>query len=491
MRTTLLFVLLCMLIYPWTVQCQIVKQDSFSVTHVSNGVEVKITPGDFRSDSSHQFRGNNYIIGAWLFSGDFFEENCPDDWTCGLTVDTIFDTNGDIQNLVVTPLDTTITIGDWDCMGFMNGNEVNLGIFGEGEKFVEHSTQSFTFLPTDLSGSPCPDGCTIITDGPIKCSPPDGDTGLRECVARVIAGGTNKFQFMRGEVSTIISNGGNAAGWPNILHNFEINLLEDALPTYLQEVDVSVKRQTLTTSGALNPDTGLPIRGTPLIMEGVIYASGTLASNPNGGINANGNASLDSIGTWTARGWWLNDEQDLDDGYFVAGKQVFDFDDPQMGHLQIMTNGKDQAIPGVPVPQVVSGATDALFGHKGQCLQTIIGKNESEGWNFSYSFATARYDFATDTEEATQKIYPVSMKLYPNPVADRMNIEIQHVRDPGRYSLEISDATGKQVLQKTTELLLGNFQTQLEVTSLPQGWYGIVLKKDGLILLTKGFAVVR
>lgn len=472
-----------------SVHSQISKTESFQIAHVSNGHSAVKNQPNFVGNQDWIWRGQNYIVGAWLFPDNFFEDKCPDDMLCGVVIDTVYNADGDILSIEVNPVDTTIVIGDWDCRGFVNGTELNFGTLEEESSIWEHSTQTFNFFETELEGSPCNEGCFVVTDGPINCFETD-DEGFLLCNARVVAGGTNKFKFMNGEVTLKLSKGDNISGFPNILFDFKNNL-QEADPTYLHDLEVSVKRQTLATSGTVDSISGLPKYGTPLILEGVIYASGTLNSNPNGGIDSNGNASQDSIGTWTSRGWWISEDNDMDDGFFVAGKQVFDFYDSELGPVQIMTDGKDRVMPNESVAHVVTGATDALFGHKGQCIQTIIGKNASGGWNFTYSLSTARLDFSTDINEVPNNIPPISLQLYPNPVMEELIVSMDQVTEIGTYQLDILDGTGRLVNQEKIEVNAGHHQVQISVSSLPNGWYGMVLRKDGLILGSKNFTVLK
>ena len=71
----------------------------------------------------------------------------------------------------------------------------------------------------------------------------------------------------------------------------------------------------------------------------------------------------------------------------------------------------------------------------------------------------------TGTEESTESL--LSLKVYPNPTSDFVNIEISPV-DTGRLILELYDNLGVKVLNKTI-----GYQPilQLNVSDIPSGFY--------------------
>ena len=71
----------------------------------------------------------------------------------------------------------------------------------------------------------------------------------------------------------------------------------------------------------------------------------------------------------------------------------------------------------------------------------------------------------TGTEESTESL--LSLKVYPNPTSDFVNIEISPV-DTGRLILELYDNAGVKVLNKTI-----GYQPilQLNVSDIPSGFY--------------------
>jgi hypothetical protein len=58
------------------------------------------------------------------------------------------------------------------------------------------------------------------------------------------------------------------------------------------------------------------------------------------------------------------------------------------------------------------------------------------------------------------------------------------------YQFEVLDATGRLLLQKEFQPTGKFFEDRLDVSALPQGWYGLVLKGDGVVLSSKGFSKV-
>jgi hypothetical protein len=83
------------------------------------------------------------------------------------------------------------------------------------------------------------------------------------------------------------------------------------------------------------------------------------------------------------------------------------------------------------------------------------------------------------------------MKLFPNPVTYRLNVALDNVHDFGRYTLDITDATGRLMLQRILEAPAKYCQFNLDVSKLPPGWYGLVLKKEGVVLNREGFSKVE
>lgn len=495
MRTILLFPLFLFLIaFPKAFQAQSV--DSFSVVLAPNYNARYFNFPENSPAWSANGRGINYNIKGFLYPGSYFEENCPLTLNCGIVVDTIFDFNGDVLAIEVNPEDTTLVIGDWDCRSFIVGGNV-IGTINDEETIGEIACQTFNFYPHPES--PCPQGCYVVTEGLLDRvnASEDGKSG-----ARSLTGGTNEFKYIRGDLTgfhlpssnplaadTIVSYGRNKTGAPNLTYNFKYDFLtlEDE---YEWSLNISIKQQTLIVDGPRDSITGLPERGAILILSGVIYDGGVLDTNPNGGLDANGYAEYDSIGTWTMKGTWTSSDYDLNDGLFLVYKQYFELTHPSLGSTTIITDSESEegTLLNEPLQQLVVGGTGQLMGHMGESSQTIIGQNTSGGWNISYTFETS--GILTGTENLPKEP-SLSLLLYPNPATNQLTVKLENIKDFGVYTIEISDVRGQRMLSRDFDLHSSTFVWNTKVSAFASGWYGLVLKKDGQVVGSKGFSKVR
>ena len=88
----------------------------------------------------------------------------------------------------------------------------------------------------------------------------------------------------------------------------------------------------------------------------------------------------------------------------------------------------------------------------------------------------------TIAEKATSSIFvakllPATIKIYPNPVRDRLNLSIQ-IKESGRYALRVFDLDGKELQSEFVQLLAGENMEAIAVENLPAGNYLVVLS-DG------------
>ena len=67
-----------------------------------------------------------------------------------------------------------------------------------------------------------------------------------------------------------------------------------------------------------------------------------------------------------------------------------------------------------------------------------------------------------------------SIKLYPNPVQSRINVEAKNIEN-GKMDINIFDQVGRVVINKTTEVSNNEMNEQLDMQSLPAGIYIVSL----------------
>jgi hypothetical protein len=486
MRAFLLFTFLLLFMLPPPSQSQ-GGTESFAVAIFENNKGVALGP---------LVRGVSYIATGYIIPWDIYQDSCESFPECGFMFrDSVINDDGTVSYFV-TPQDTAVVIGDWDCRGMFltDFNEVNAN-----GGLADNSTQTFTFYNSGNSLSPCPGGCTIVTEGPVILASKNGpDENV--WFDRTIAGATNQFKSIRGEVNQVRYNKvGEQHEGKGRIQEVIFHFSESEEPEqFFEELDVSVNANSITLIGYAD-SLGNPGFGSNLTMEGVIYSGGTFENDPDSGMDPNGNATLDSIGKWTARGWWISNRVDnniplghrytLEDGFVMANQQIFEFTHPTLGPLQIMTEGRDFSLldSNNIVQRAVVGATDALTGHRGECIEDIVGINASGGFNFSYAFETQKV-----ITSAKEPITPrKTLSLFPNPASDHLAVALNQVKEKGDYSIEIFDVTGELVLHRVLNVSTNYFQLHLDVSAIPPGWYGLVLKSGNLVVDSERFIKVR
>ncbi len=82
------------------------------------------------------------------------------------------------------------------------------------------------------------------------------------------------------------------------------------------------------------------------------------------------------------------------------------------------------------------------------------------------------------------KLLPAEILVYPNPVADQLNLNIQ-IKESGRYFLSILDLTGKEVQKETIQLINGENIESLNVKNLAAGHYAVRLSDGERVATTK------
>ena len=170
-----------------------------------------------------------------------------------------------------------------------------------------------------------------------------------------------------------------------------------SLPSnHIQQVlpcDVAMSGATFFFEGDTN-ENGYPANGTPFVIQGYIYPAGTFARHGAlSGTLANGDPEFpkDVLGTWTCRGWHLQDG-DAQTGVVVATNQVFEFDAAIPGDQTIVTDGIELADFDLPFRRTITGGTGKFAGASGQMEQVYVGNglNKSGGFNTTFRITPDR-----------------------------------------------------------------------------------------------------
>ncbi len=152
-------------------------------------------------------------------------------------------------------------------------------------------------------------------------------------------------------------------------------------------IDVSCDGNTFVFTGPETPN-GNPDNGAAFVVQGVIYPAGTLA-DPNSGLLADGTPQFPSqvLGTWTCRGYFINEGLETPTGQFVVTTQTYDFGgEPFSGAPSLTSDGPELIDLGVPFARAVTGGTGFFRGVGGQVIQVAIGNNATGLFNFRFRF---------------------------------------------------------------------------------------------------------
>jgi hypothetical protein len=162
-----------------------------------------------------------------------------------------------------------------------------------------------------------------------------------------------------------------------------------------QRVDVAMNGASFSFEGDVN-ENGVPAAGAPFVVSGYIYPGGTFDRNGElSGVTPDGRPQFPGqvIGTWTCRGWHLQDG-DAQSGPVVVTTQVFDFDPEHPGTQTLVTDGLELAEFHKRFQRAVTGGTGLYRGARGEHSQVYVGNglNASGGFNTSFDMTilTAR-----------------------------------------------------------------------------------------------------
>lgn len=155
--------------------------------------------------------------------------------------------------------------------------------------------------------------------------------------------------------------------------------------------DVACLLNTFTfiaAEGATDPSTNF--RGTTFFVEGELYPGGSI---PTGVTNFDP-ASVESIGHWLCRGWFINrtgrsGEADRPEPHVIthqeylltriSGDNIFPLD-------QLTSSGLEGDNTGRSAPRSVVGGAGKWHGATGSVVQHVIGANTTTGPNFRFVF---------------------------------------------------------------------------------------------------------
>lgn len=77
-----------------------------------------------------------------------------------------------------------------------------------------------------------------------------------------------------------------------------------------------------------------------------------------------------------------------------------------------------------------------------------------------------------------------AFKAYPNPTSGIVSVSF-HVDNPGKGYIEVTDANGKPVYQKSISGFKGSYNGQIDLSRFPAGIYYLVVMKDGSKISSK------
>ena len=128
---------------------------------------------------------------------------------------------------------------------------------------------------------------------------------------------------------------------------------------------------------------GMPAYGNSFVTEGYLYPEGTL--NGSNGVLPNGEPEFPELvlGTWTCRGWFVNDGAHSETGPIVITTQIFDLGEAY-GDATIITDGYELVDFNVPVKRAITGGTGDYVDASGEAVQELLGFTEQMGVNLRY-----------------------------------------------------------------------------------------------------------
>ncbi len=152
-------------------------------------------------------------------------------------------------------------------------------------------------------------------------------------------------------------------------------------------IDVACDANTFVFQG---PATAAgPAYGASFVVQGVIYPGGIFAANgSNSGLLPNGEPEFPDrvIGRWTCKGWFIGDGIATESGPFVVTTQIYDLDPGHPGAETLVSDGIELIDLNMPFNRAVTGGTGEFDRATGQVIQTSVGVNATELFNFTFEF---------------------------------------------------------------------------------------------------------
>jgi len=167
--------------------------------------------------------------------------------------------------------------------------------------------------------------------------------------------------------------------------------------------DVSQDGNSFQSPGPFTPG-GLPAEGATFVVQGYIYPEGTLQGGAVSGTNSDGSPAFPTLGTWSCRGWFTQDDGDpAITGVVIVGTQVWEFDSEVPGAQTIVTDGVDLSSNkvdlGVPFIRAITGGTGEFKGASGEQTTINFGLNDSFGFDATHTLALRGLSGDEDDED--------------------------------------------------------------------------------------------
>ncbi len=125
--------------------------------------------------------------------------------------------------------------------------------------------------------------------------------------------------------------------------------------------------------------------------------------------------------------------------------------------------------------------------------RTYCPNNQASAWSAigTYSTDAGAPAFATVTDKADSDIADKSlttngqtMKVYPNPATDRVNVEVYFSNSTSNASIQLMDMSGRVVQVVETEVVSGSNTMSLDIQNLSTGMYTVLVYENGSLIHT-------
>lgn len=141
---------------------------------------------------------------------------------------------------------------------------------------------------------------------------------------------------------------------------------------------------------------------------------------------------------------------------------------PNTYHQQVVNSTACPAVPSIPPNASVAWGCDHIGGGVSWYTCPIIPDSPLQCFVTCYDgFAKT----ATGVNDFNETGVIRSLKTYPNPMNDVLNISFEGLVASGDLYIELYDITGKLVSSMKTPMLKGDQQCKLDIASLPSGTY--------------------